>query len=91
MLILIAIIIIIIIIIIMMMCLIPYETLYNTRQYYARAGPDVVMLSESLASRMRMMTADEGLRAPLASLHPVSVTRFPSFRTQTLENLSHYL
>ena len=24
-------------------------------------------------------------------LHPVSVTRFPSFRTQTLENLSHYL
>ena len=25
------------------------------------------------------------------SLHPVSVTRLPSFRTQTLENLSHYL
>ena len=25
------------------------------------------------------------------SLHPVSVTRFPSFRTQTLESLSHYL
>ena len=24
-------------------------------------------------------------------LHPVSVTRFPSLRTQTLENLSHYL
>ena len=24
-------------------------------------------------------------------VHPVSVTRFPSFRTQTLENLSHYL
>ena len=24
-------------------------------------------------------------------LHPVSVTRFPSFRTQTLESLSHYL
>ena len=27
----------------------------------------------------------------LQILHPVSVTRFPSFRTQTLENLSHYL
>ena len=25
------------------------------------------------------------------SIHPVSITRFPSFRTQTLENLSHYL
>ena len=24
-------------------------------------------------------------------LHPVSVRRFPSFRTQPLENLSHYL
>ena len=24
-------------------------------------------------------------------IHPVSITRFPSFRTQTLENLSHYL
>ena len=24
-------------------------------------------------------------------VHPVSVTRFPSFRTQPLENLSHYL
>ena len=27
----------------------------------------------------------------LCHTHPVSVTRFPSFRTQTLENLSHYL
>ena len=27
----------------------------------------------------------------LLLLHPVSVTRFPSFRTQTLENLSRYL
>ena len=27
----------------------------------------------------------------IVSLHPVSITRFPSFRTQTLENLSHYL
>ena len=26
-----------------------------------------------------------------AQLHPVSVRRFPSFRTQPLENLSHYL
>ena len=26
-----------------------------------------------------------------AHLHPVSITRFPSFRTQTLENLSRYL
>ena len=25
------------------------------------------------------------------TVHPVSVTRFPSFRTQPLENLSHYL
>ena len=25
---------------------------------------------------------------PLSELHPVSITRFPSFRTQTLENLS---
>ena len=24
-------------------------------------------------------------------IHPVSVRRFPSFRTQPLENLSHYL
>ena len=24
-------------------------------------------------------------------IHPVSITRFPCFRTQTLENLSHYL
>ena len=24
-------------------------------------------------------------------IHPVSITRFPSFRTQPLENLSHYL
>ena len=24
-------------------------------------------------------------------VHPVSVRRFPSFRTQPLENLSHYL
>ena len=30
-------------------------------------------------------------RAAAAGLHPVSVTRFPSFRTQTLENLSRYL
>ena len=27
----------------------------------------------------------------LLAVHPVSVTRFPSFRTQPLENLSHYL
>ena len=26
-----------------------------------------------------------------AVIHPVSVRRFPSFRTQPLENLSHYL
>ena len=25
------------------------------------------------------------------TIHPVSITRFPSFRTQTLDNLSHYL
>ena len=29
--------------------------------------------------------------ARAVAIHPVSVTRFPSFRTQTLENLSRYL
>ena len=28
---------------------------------------------------------------PVSTLHPVSVRRFPSFRTQPLENLSHHL
>ena len=27
----------------------------------------------------------------IIALHPVSITRFPSFRTQPLESLSHYL
>ena len=27
----------------------------------------------------------------ILGLHPVSITIFPSFRTQTLDNLSHYL
>ena len=32
-----------------------------------------------------------GRHGLLLVLHPVSVRRFPSFRTQPLENLSHYL
>ena len=38
--------------------------------------------NESMPMRATARTQD---------VHPVSVTRFPSFRTQTLENLSHYL
>ena len=32
-----------------------------------------------------------GADPPPCPVHPVSVRRFPSFRTQPLENLSHYL
>ena len=34
---------------------------------------------------------DASARTAQKSVHPVSVRRFPSFRTQPLENLSHYL
>ena len=37
------------------------------------------------AQRGRNTAANHGL------VHPVSVRRFPSFRTQPLESLSHYL
>ena len=35
--------------------------------------------------------ADGSRNQRFKQMHPVSITRFPSFRTQTLENLSHYL
>ena len=46
-------------------------------------------------STLNSLKSCEGKSAQTAStkysVHLVSITRFPSFRTQTLENLSHYL
>ena len=40
---------------------------------------------------LRVPLPERPVRQDIRQVHPVSVRRFPSFRTQPLENLSHYL
>ena len=55
----------------------------------------VLLLQKSpkISRNLREFTGECNLGILYSSslLHPVSVRRFPSFRTQPLENLSHYL
>ena len=60
-------------------------------------GANFPRMRESPGVRPRILTRLDSRCAawPLCvaarPIHPVSITRFPSFRTQTLENLGHYL
>ena len=70
--------------------------LYRCR--YGHARPKTSNACSSCLSRLLRSRPQppgcRGPRPPAASpvlIHPVSIRRFPSFRTQPLENLSHYL
>ena len=55
-----------------------------------RCAPGVRRPRGDLIGRRRESNGRHSLRRR-KRIHPVSVTRSPSFRTQPLENLSHYL
>ena len=54
-------------------------------------APALRPLVEERDAEQHLVVAGPGGALGHALLHPVSITRFPSFRTQPLENLSHYL